>query len=343
MFSTLSAVLDGISKRWIRPARRRCAWFDWLLNRLATLSHLLLGEAGLSVKALSEDAARRRTCLAQQQSMFHTLKSGIDASYFSWDAPSLQSSRLCNVNEFQLPEIRQQLLALALDPTDIHRKHWEKAAVAFLVEQFGYFDHQSVGLGLGVAKETLLYLFSNHCGRIVGIDLYQPIFRSGAGMTCEQVYAVVPFPYHRERLELVAMDMRAMHFPDAAFDFVWTVSSVEHVDSIEELVTVFGHIERVLKPGGHAFITTEWNRVPGNPIYVPGAILFDEVLYLYLISQLERLRPLTPVHLRQPYHPDHFFAHKWTTSTGLEMRPCVNLFSCGTFITPVLLIFRKES
>ncbi|MBC7232564.1 MAG: class I SAM-dependent methyltransferase [Chloroflexi bacterium] len=305
------------------------------------MSYLLFGEAGTSLKTLTDATARKQAFLAQQQAMSRALAPGTAASCFSWDAPTLTSSRLCDVNEFQVPEIYEQLLALGFDPTDIHRKNWEKAAVAFLVEHFGYFDDQSAGLGLGVAKESLLYLLSNHCGWIVGIDLYQPVFCDGAGMTCEEVYASAPFPYRRERLEIVAMDMRSIDFPDATFDFVWSVSSVEHVNSIDELITVFRHIERVLKPGGHAFITTEWNRVSQNPVYAPGAILFDEVLYPYLLSRLDNLRPLTPLHLRQPYHPDHFFAQKWTTSTGLEMRPCVNLFSYGTFITPVLLILRK--
>ena len=342
IYETVAHLIVRFRSRVILPARRRITWFDGLCHKLATLAHLTVGDEGMSMEALNRNTARQRAYMTRQQKMASGIAPGVLESLLSSEEPSLTSSRLCDVREFRMPEIRRSLAALGFEPDAIHRRHWERAAVAFLVEKFGYFDSHSAGLGLGVAREDLLYLFSNHCGRVTGIDLYLPTFRNGAGIRCEDVYAHAPFPYRKERLEVVAMDMRALDFSDATFDFVWSVSSVEHLGAIEDIATTFQEIERVLKRGGRAFITTEWNRLWQNPAYEPGSICFDPSLYAYLISKLTSLRPVTPVHTEQTYHEDHFFAHTRVTGSGAAVLPCINVFWSGTFATPVLLIFEKQ-
>ena len=327
----------------IKTARRRSPWLDRVCAKIARASYLLLGEHGATMDELMQSIAQQRAYLAQQQEMARQIEPDERCISFTSEPPTLGSSRLCDVNEFHMDEIRQRLLALGFDPSDIHRKHWEKATLAFLVEAMGYYNEQSDGLGLGVGQENLLYLLSNHCGHIVGIDLYAPTFSQGTGMSIQDVYDGAPFAYRRERLEILSMDMRALDFPDATFDFVWSVSSVEHLESVEQVVMTFREIERVLKPGAYAFITTEWNLIPNNPVYQPTAILFDEVLCAWIFSKLRMLALVTPLHTRQPYHADHVFAAKWKTASGLEIRPCVNLFSAGTFVAPVLLVCKKEA
>lgn len=327
----------------IKAARRRSSWLDLACAKMATASFLLVGERDATMDRLIQRITLQRAYMAQQQEMARQTESDKQRTLFTSEPPTLRSSRLCNVNEFHIDEIRQRLLALGFDPSEIHRKHWEKAAVAFLVEAMGHHNEQSKGLGLGVGQENLLYLLSNHCGHIVGTDVYAPIFSQGTRMSIQDVYDRAPFVYRRERLEILAMDMRNLDFPDATFDFVWSISSVEHLESVEQVLTAFREIDRVIKPGGHAFITTEWNLVPSNAIYQPRAILFDEVLCAWIFSKLRTLALATPLHLCQPYHPDHFCAAKWTTASGLDIHPCVNIFSSGTFITPVVLVCKKEA
>jgi SAM-dependent methyltransferase len=335
-------LIVALQRRAILPARRRMRWFDGLCHKLATLAHLTVGDEGTSMEALNRNTARQRAFMTQQLEMASGIPPGLLESLLSSEDATLTSSRLCDVREFRMPEIRQRLADLGFDQDAIHRRHWERAAVAFLVEEFGYFDSHSVGLGIGVAREDLLYLFSNHCGQVTGIDLYLPRFRNGAGIRCEDVYASAPFPYRSERLRVVAMDMRELRFSDATFDFVWSVSSVEHLGSIPDILATFLEIERVLKPGGHAFITTEWNRLWQNPAYEPGSICFDPSLYGYLISKLSDLRPLTALCTEQTYHEDHFFAQRRITGSGAPALPYVNVFWSGTFTTPVLLILQKD-
>lgn len=338
----ISKLCVFLGEKILYPLRKRSAAINGFCERMADLSLMLYGEPLASAGTICREIEERRSYLAQQKEMLERISPLDDSQYFSSEPSTLLSSRLCDANEFEIPEMLEQFEALKIDPGDIFRKNWEKAAVAHLAKSFGYYSDKSSGLGLGVGREVLLYLFSNHCGRIVGIDLYKSGSEHGCGMTCDDVYAASPFKYRRERLEIKSMDMRKLDFPDETFDFVWSVSAVEHVKTGDELVTVFREVERVLKPGGHAFISSEWNMVRGNPTYQQGLVCLDDVLYPFVLSELKRLHPVTPLHVPQPPHPEHVFSRRWVTCTGIEPRPCVNVFEGGTFITPVLLVLTKS-
>jgi SAM-dependent methyltransferase len=66
-----------------------------------------------------------------------------------------------------------------------------------------------------------------------------------------------PFPYREDRLEVLWMDGRRLDFPDASFDVVFSLSSIEHFGSPADIARSAAEIGRVLRPGGHAFVVTE--------------------------------------------------------------------------------------
>src|SRR5207248_5207432 len=65
------------------------------------------------------------------------------------------------------------------------------------------------------------------------------------------------YPWREEALEVHDMDDRRLTFPDASFDAVFTVSSIEHFGTPRDIAQAAAEIGRVLKPGGHALIITE--------------------------------------------------------------------------------------
>jgi SAM-dependent methyltransferase len=69
--------------------------------------------------------------------------------------------------------------------------------------------------------------------------------------------AHAPFDYRRDRLEVRRMDGRALEFPDASFDVVFSLSSIEHFGGPRDIAGAAREIGRVLRPGGHAVIVTE--------------------------------------------------------------------------------------
>ena len=66
-----------------------------------------------------------------------------------------------------------------------------------------------------------------------------------------------PHPFNRRRIGVQVMDGTSITFEDNSFDAALSYSSIEHFGSREAIVKTMKEIERVLKPGGVASITTE--------------------------------------------------------------------------------------
>ena len=321
------------------------------LDRLATwwLESQFLALSGRPSGALSVDRCRDEYEDARNYRALHaSMDASTPASENVPDPMTLDStgmgqftSRVLDVADLEEPGFLKRYSDLGFLPENQHRKAWEITYVSLLADHFGAGGGS--GLGLGVAHEELLFHFANVCERVVGIDLYNSLHWEGAALSPEQVYDLAPFPYRRERLKVQHMDMRALEFPPDSFDFVWSISVIEHVDSIAELETVFEGIHRVLKPGGHAFLTTEWNMVADNPRYVPGLIVFDEPLVRHLLAATPGLELLGPMLTRQSESDLHTYHVHWTSNRNTEVRPLYNIFTSETFCTPVVLVLRKRA
>ena len=99
------------------------------------------------------------------------------------------------------------------------------------------------------------------CGRVVATDMYEGRWqaegaqrgrssRRGSGQ-----YA--PFPYRTDRVSFMRMDGRALKFPDAEFDVVYSLSSIEHFGGLAGASAAMREMARVLKPGGILVVATE--------------------------------------------------------------------------------------
>ena len=114
--------------------------------------------------------------------------------------------------------------------------------------------------------------------KVYATDLYDPDSEwPESRFSVEEAYNQSPFPYKRENLEIKCMDMRKIDFPDNHFDFIWSASSIEHVDTKKELLNIFLDVERTLKPGGILAITTEFN-ITKTPCYKKNFICMDKKL-----------------------------------------------------------------
>lgn len=251
------------------------------------------------------------------------------------------TSRVLDVEDLNSEAFRCYFSKLVYSPENQHRKDWEKSFVSMLVDHFNAGHEKAVCLGLGVGTEVLLFYFANLCQRVIGIDLYNSETWEGAAIPAEQVHKHSPFPYRRQHLEVRHMDMRDLDFEPESFDFVWSISAVEHVSSITDLEKVFGGVEKVLKPGGYAFITTEWNLVPSNPRYKPGCFIFDEALLNHLLCTTPELDLIGPVRTKQSSSPLHIYLENWKSNINTEVRPTYNIYTSGTFSTAVVLVFQK--
>jgi len=132
--------------------------------------------------------------------------------------------------------------------------------VALFLEDAGRLHDGTEALSVGAGNERILFWLANRVGRIVATDVYGSgpfAEREAHPSMLEDPRAHSLYPYREDRLEVLWMNGRRLDFPDESFDVVFSVSSIEHFGSHEDVSRAAREIGRVLRPGGHAVVVTE--------------------------------------------------------------------------------------
>lgn len=171
--------------------------------------------------------------------------------------------KLCDVADFEDPELLA-MLGEILPERDarahIERKAWELAMLALFLREAGRLHDGTEALAVGAGDERIVFWLANRVGRVLATDIYGAgsfAEREAEGSMLNDPRAHAPFPYREDRLEVRYMDGRALDFPDASFDVVFSVSSIEHFGGPADIARGASELGRVLRPGGHAVIITE--------------------------------------------------------------------------------------
>jgi SAM-dependent methyltransferase len=184
-------------------------------------------------------------------------------------------NKLADITDWQQPQFQQAVAKLQFTEKRKSRKNWEFIQVYQGLQELGLLDGSARALGLGVGHEPLIYALCNVCQEVVATDLYNSSTWASAEMATEQVYQMNPFEYARDRLTVRHMDMTAIDYPDASFDFVWSCCSIEHLNNFKDLHHLYQQVHRILKPGGIAAFTTEF-KAAGDPGYEPNMLYTDQ-------------------------------------------------------------------
>lgn len=160
------------------------------------------------------------------------------------------------------------------------RKWWEWEYIAECAETLDLLNSSTTALGLGAGFEPLIFHFANTCKAVVATDLYSSdtTWSEARFATTKQVMESAPIRFPVDRVEVRNADMRHTGAADASVDLVWSCSSIEHIPTLKDLFLVFAEIDRILKVGGHAILTTEFT-VTGNPYLLPGVNAWNDELF----------------------------------------------------------------
>ena len=176
---------------------------------------------------------------------------------------SRQYVKLCDIADFEDPELLDAVRDLVpeRDPVaHIERKVWEFAMCILFLREVGRLTEDTEALAVGAGNERILFWLANRVGRVVATDIYGAGHFAGQEADqsmLENPAAHAPGPYREDRLEVLWMDGRELDFPDESFDVVFSISSLEHFGGGPEVARAAREVNRVLRPGGHAFIATE--------------------------------------------------------------------------------------
>jgi SAM-dependent methyltransferase len=143
-------------------------------------------------------------------------------------------------------------------PVCVHRKFWEYAICVDGLFRLGAVVPEAKALAVGAGREHPLYYFANCIEQMIATDLYDGGFEFEAPPRMLETPAqYAPFPYREDHLSVLRMPGDKLDFQNAAFDFVFCLSSIEHFGSRTVQRRCLDEMVRVLRPGGFACITTE--------------------------------------------------------------------------------------
>lgn len=147
----------------------------------------------------------------------------------------------------------------------IGRKAWEWCAIAAALEERGFLQSGRDGIGFAVGREVLPSAFAA-CGvNVLATDLAT----DEAGWTeaqhakkAEDLFypKLVDQQTFADKVQFRGADMRDISdFDDECCDFVWSSCSFEHLGGLDAGLDFVKSGMRLIKPGGIAIHTTEFN------------------------------------------------------------------------------------
>ena len=187
---------------------------------------------------------------------------------FAADAPLVFGSCVCREGHFRLPLFRWWCERLH-EPPKYHRKLWEYVYICQVLHERGMLAPGKRGLGFGVGKEPLTALFSSRGAEIVATDMDPEAAReagwlgsaqhSGAELDALNERGICAVQKFRSAVRYRSVDMNAIPEDLAGFDFCWSSCAYEHLGSLEKGLAFVRNSLNVLRTGGIAVHTTEFN------------------------------------------------------------------------------------
>jgi ubiquinone/menaquinone biosynthesis C-methylase UbiE len=172
-------------------------------------------------------------------------------------------AKVCDIEDFDEPSFRERCRELRPDldlDWQLDRKTWESAMATLLFEEAGVLHGADV-LSVGAGREAVLFWMAERARRLVAVDIYGRGEFAGsdapAGML-EDPARFSPFGRPVPALEVMSADARSLpQLADGSFDAVYSLSSIEHFGTPDDIRAAAAEIGRVLRPGGYAYLATE--------------------------------------------------------------------------------------
>lgn len=149
-----------------------------------------------------------------------------------------------------------------------HRKIWEYAFVLQCLHEHGLLREGATAMGFGCGEEPMASYFAARGMDVLMTDLNAKQAASKGWVQTSQHAPSRDAAFRAELVGREAFDARVRHsfvdmnaVPEVAlpYDFCWSICAMEHLGSIEAGLAFVENSLKVVKPGGLAVHTTEYN------------------------------------------------------------------------------------
>lgn len=205
-------------------------------------------------------------------------------------------SRVCTESQLREPWFTDWCTLLGEKPR-AHRKLWERAYIAHVLDTLNLLRPGTRGLGFGVGREALVALFAGRGCHILATDLpptgkHARVWRNsgqyGDGLEGLRRDSLCDPERFGDLVRWRAVDMRAIPGDLTEFDFCWSACSLEHLGSLEAGMRFVESSLATLAPGGIAVHTTEFNVGSDGETMASGpTVLYRKQDVLSLAASLE--------------------------------------------------------
>ena len=182
------------------------------------------------------------------------------------------SSRICRQADVCIDAFRYWVARMHIGRRRLHRKTWEFFFIADALFQRDCLRPGSKGIGFGVGTEPLAALFASFGCNILATDQPSEQTTAGAWKITGQHAAELGALRKSELCDdeqftanvgFLPVDMNdipgSLEGKSGRFDFVWSSCALEHLGSLEHGLRFIQNAMALLKPGGIAAHTTEYN------------------------------------------------------------------------------------
>lgn len=149
-----------------------------------------------------------------------------------------------------------------------YRKNWEYAAILEALDNRGMLVAGKRGLGFAVGREPLPSVMAGRGVTILATDLAADKVDAGWISTSQHASSLEAL-YHSNLIDHATFeqfvsfrptDMNDLsELPDNHWDFLWSSCAFEHLGTLQRGLDFVANAMRLLKPGGIAVHTTEYN------------------------------------------------------------------------------------
>lgn len=176
-----------------------------------------------------------------------------------------------------------------------HRKIWEQAFVPQALYNTGMLQKGKRGIVFGCGREPLPSLFASLGCAITATDAPSDIGWVGSTMyadSLENLYypSLVDKETFSQHVTLEYVDMNALPQKlDGEYDFCWSICAFEHLGSLQAGMDFVKNSLRVLKKGGTAVHTTEFNYANDQETIATGnSVLYQKKHFAQLVRELQK-------------------------------------------------------